>query len=891
MKIGDISIKWQLIAVAILLVTLPVVILGVMSYNSAKEGILRNIEEALKIQCSDWLIITGAYYDLIQKDKRSAGNRTRDIVTSQAKGIEELILTHFEKDTTAAALKEPLLRAKKHEKNMLLYGFTTDEFDSYVEKFDLAIEDIKKSIEEVDSIGFDTKPINAALKKYEKQMNLVKSRQRIESVGDLIDGAVRLAGHRLETEFSKIADKLSDERLKELLASTVVGQNGYIYILDDKGNYILSKQRDMDGENIWYVQDVQGRFFIQDIIAKGKTLEKGEIDYDSYTYSDTDEKDAREKFVAVMRIPNKEWIVGVTIYPEDLLEVNYEEIKKEELKSLMAEQRLGQTGFLYIIGTHGEEKGHYILSKERERDGEDIFQMEDSGGNPFIQEIIAKGPSLKEDECGIRYYPWKDKQELLPRLRMMTYVYFKPWNWIIGTSVYLDEFLKDINRIKNHIIIVCLIAIILGSFVAYLFASAMTTTFGRLVNKMGIVAKGDLDVDMEDVDALDSRNEIGQLANAFKQMTSNLKQTMVSKDYVDNIFAHMNDALLVIDEDEKINTVNDAACELLGYDEDEMLKHFVDDFFPSETKRDGLKSIVTRIFQGEIIANHEIELKDKRGTSIAVSFNGAPFKDSEGEITSVILAVRDIRELKKARQKLEEKVIEVQRSNKELDDFTYVVSHDLKEPLRGIEAFSTFLSDKYKNKLDKDGKHYVEVIQKSVQKMQTLIRDLLELSRISHWKKPCEKVDLNRLLAEIKEDLALRLKERNVDFKILDLPAIEYERIRITQLFTNLITNAIKYNDKEKPVVEVGCEHSTDKESKCYVRDNGKGIAKEFQAKVFDLFQRLEGETQKGTGAGLTICKKIVEAHGGTIWVESEPEKGSTFYFTIPKQARPDKKA
>jgi len=891
MKFGDIGIKWQLTSIAILLVTLPVIILGMMSYNSAKKGMLHNIEEALKIQSSDWLITTGAYYDLIQKGKLSAGDRTRDTVTSQARGVSELILTHFEGDATTVALKEPLLRARKHEKNMLLYGFTTDEFDSYVEKFDLAVEDMEKTIERADSINLDTESIQAAFKEYKEQMVLVKSRQRVESAGDLVDGAVRLAGDNLEAEFSKIADKLSDERLKELLASTVIGKSGYIYILDYKGNYILSKQRSMDGESIWYVQDPQGRFFIQDIIGKGKALTEGAIDYDSYTYSDTGETEAKERFVAVMHIPDKEWIVGVTIYPEDLLEVNFEETKKEELKNLMAEQRLGHTGYLYIIGAQEESKGHYILSKDRERDGEDIHTLEDSDGNLFIQEMIAEALLLNKGERGVKYYRWKEKQKSSSRLRMMTYVYFKPWGWIIGTSAYLDEFLKDINRIKNLIILVCLIAVALGSAMAYLFTSPMITTFSKLVNKMNIVAKGNLDVDMEDVAVAENKNEIGQLANSFKQMTSNLKETTISKDYVDNIFSNMNDALLVIDQDEKIKTVNDAVCSLLGYDENEMLKYSIDGFFSSGMADGSLKSIIARIFQGEIIANHEIELKDKKGTSIAVSFNGAPFKDSEGEITSVILALRDIRELKKARQKIEEKINEVQRSNKELDDFTYVVSHDLKEPLRGIEAFSSFLNDKYKSKLDKEGKRYIEVIQKSTHKMQTLIKDLLELSRISRGKRPHEDIDLNELLAGIREDLALRLKERKVNLKILDLPTISYEKIRIIQLFTNLITNAIKYNDKEKPVVEVGCLFSTDKESKCYVKDNGKGIAKEYQEKVFSLFQRLDGETEKGTGAGLTICKKIVEAYGGTIWVESRLGKGSTFYFTIPKQVKVDKEA
>ena len=241
-------------------------------------------------------------------------------------------------------------------------------------------------------------------------------------------------------------------------------------------------------------------------------------------------------------------------------------------------------------------------------------------------------------------------------------------------------------------------------------------------------------------------------------------------------------------------------------------------------------------------------------------------------------------DLKKAGDRLEEKIIEVERSNKELDDFTYVVSHDLKEPLRGIAAFSTFLSDKYKDRLDEQARHYIEVIKSSVDKMEVLIKDLLELSRISRWKKPPECIELSKLLNEIKEDLSLRLKERKINLKVGKLPSVKYEKIRISQLFTNLITNAIKYNDKQVPRIEVGCEKSSDEEFRFYIRDNGKGIPEEYREKVFGLFQRLNPDDQEGTGAGLTICKRIVESHGGKIWVESEVGKGSTFYFTVPEK-------
>lgn len=928
MKIGDISIKKQLMAICIVLVTFPVIILGMMSYNSAKQGILSNIEQALKTKCTDWLITTQAYYDLVEENKRAAKDRTKDIVTSQALGVLELIDKHLQKDETeVVALKEPLLRARKCEKDMLLYSFAMDEFESYVRQFDLAIQDIEKFVEEAGAAGLDTQAAEAALDKYKQEMRVVKLRERVESVGDLADGAVKLASDKLEEEFGNLAVQAAsqrlDERLKQMLAATVIGQSGYIYITNYQGEYILSKQRKMDGENVWYAQDNEGRFFIRDVIAKGKALKAGEIDYENYTWKDPAEKAAHDKLVAIIHIPDKEWVAGVTFYPEDLLQANFEEIKKGELKDLMAEQKLGRTGHLCILGAQGENKGRYILSKDRKRDQEDILLAKDAKGTLFIKEIVEDALRLKGKESHTKHFLWRDNPGKPSQKTLLAYAYFEPWDWVIGVRVYLDEFFGDINNIRNQIVFVCGIAIILGSTAAYIFTSKMTRTFTKLAGKMNSVARGNLEVQTEDVEALRNKNEIGQLTGAFKQMTDNLRKTTFSKDYVDNIVGNMNDALLVIDEGGRIKTVNRAATRLLGYDESEILMRPLSNFFTLSAEE--LKNIEKRILQGETISNLEIGFKDKSGSSIPVSLNGAPFKDAGGKISSAILAARDIREykalleelsgarknleekvgklqksdkamlfmvedlneiskdLKLARDKLEEKIIEVERSNKELDDFTYVVSHDLKEPLRAIESFSKFLTEKYEAKLDEQGKHYVEVIQRSVNRMQTLIKDLLELSRISRQKKPLEVVDLNQLLKEIREDLALRLEESKADLKVQDLPTVKYERIRISQLFTNLITNAIKYNDKEKPVIEVGCDQSEDEEFRCYVKDNGKGIPGEYHEKVFGLFQRLDADQEKGTGAGLTICKKIAESHGGKIWLESEQGKGSTFYFTIPK--------
>ncbi len=226
------------------------------------------------------------------------------------------------------------------------------------------------------------------------------------------------------------------------------------------------------------------------------------------------------------------------------------------------------------------------------------------------------------------------------------------------------------------------------------------------------------------------------------------------------------------------------------------------------------------------------------------------------------------------------------RSNKELDDFTYTVSHDLKEPLRGMSAFTKFLMEDYKEKLDEQGKEYLKSMSDSSTRMTHLIEDLLNLSRIARIKNPYEKVDFNKLLEEVKKNLEYSLAEKKGQLKIAGtLPIVECDRVRIAEVFSNLVSNAIKYSPKERaPLIEIGYK-DRDSFYEFYVKDNGIGIEKQYYDKIFQIFQRLHGRDEyEGTGAGLTIVKKIVEMHGGRIWVESELGKGSIFYFTLPKR-------
>jgi PAS domain S-box-containing protein len=225
---------------------------------------------------------------------------------------------------------------------------------------------------------------------------------------------------------------------------------------------------------------------------------------------------------------------------------------------------------------------------------------------------------------------------------------------------------------------------------------------------------------------------------------------------------------------------------------------------------------------------------------------------------------------------------EIEARNKELDDFTYVVSHDLKEPLISVEGYAKILKDEYGTTLDETGQQFLRSILEACTHMKRLIEDLLQLSRIGKLSEMKHEIDLNKLIAEVIEELHFSIQERGAQVTVAkNLPKVLSVEPFVKVIFRNLISNALKFCDKAIPVVEIGARSA---ESPIfYVRDNGIGIPPEYHEKIFLIFQRLhKREEYEGTGAGLTIARKIIEVHGGRIWVESTPGMGSTFYFTLP---------
>jgi light-regulated signal transduction histidine kinase (bacteriophytochrome) len=245
--------------------------------------------------------------------------------------------------------------------------------------------------------------------------------------------------------------------------------------------------------------------------------------------------------------------------------------------------------------------------------------------------------------------------------------------------------------------------------------------------------------------------------------------------------------------------------------------------------------------------------------------------------------IRDITDRIQAQDKLKKALLDLERSNQELEQFAYVASHDLQEPLRMVASYTQLLEKRYKNQLGQDAKDFIRFAAEGASRMQRLINDLLVYSRVGSRGKPPEPTDFHTLLGQAIANLSLVIEENHAVVTSDQLPMVTADVSQMVQLLQNLIGNAIKFRGEESPRIHVSAEEKGS-EWIFSVKDNGIGIDPQFKERIFIVFQRLHSrEKYPGTGMGLAICKKIVERHGGKIWVESEVDKGSTFYFTVPK--------
>jgi PAS domain S-box-containing protein len=340
------------------------------------------------------------------------------------------------------------------------------------------------------------------------------------------------------------------------------------------------------------------------------------------------------------------------------------------------------------------------------------------------------------------------------------------------------------------------------------------------------------------------------------------------------------DPLVTIGRDGKITDVNAATEKVTGYSRQDLVGNdFLDYFLEPEKARAGYQ----RVFKEGCVVDYPLEIRHKDGRITSVLYNASVYRDEKGEVSGVFAAARDITERKRAEEALRRAVADLKRSNEELQQFAYVASHDLQEPLRAVASFTQLLSERYKGRLDTKADEFIAFAVDGANRMQTLINDLLSYSRLETRGKPPERTDSHDALGRALANLGTAIQESGALVTNDDLPTVRADESQLTMLFQNLVGNAVKFHGPEPPRVHVSAALQGN-EWLFSVRDNGIGIAQEYQERIFSIFQRLHSrEEYPGTGIGLALCKRIVERHGGTIRVESGPGSGSTFFFTLPK--------
>ena len=345
------------------------------------------------------------------------------------------------------------------------------------------------------------------------------------------------------------------------------------------------------------------------------------------------------------------------------------------------------------------------------------------------------------------------------------------------------------------------------------------------------------------------------------------------------------DAIITIDEQGNIESLNPAAERVFGYPASEIVGCSVSALMPSpdRERHGGHVAEYRRTGHGNILGiGREVVGRRQDGTTFPMDLAVSEVLLADRRLFTGI--VRDISERKRVEQTVRETAIDLARSNSELEAFTYSVSHDLKEPLRTLEAFSQFLLEDYADKLDADGKDHLRRLAQASARMKHLIEDLLTISRVSRQTEPTEPVSAYRVIADIVEGMRVTVHERNATVVVASgLPEVVADPRRIGQIFGNLIANGIKFNRSAAPCVEIGAHVKDSGDAVFFVRDNGIGIDARYHEKIFGVFQRLHRREEfEGTGAGLAIVRRAVEALGGSIWVESSPGEGSTFMFKLP---------
>jgi len=340
-----------------------------------------------------------------------------------------------------------------------------------------------------------------------------------------------------------------------------------------------------------------------------------------------------------------------------------------------------------------------------------------------------------------------------------------------------------------------------------------------------------------------------------------------------------------IDKEGIVRRVNRAECALLGFEYSEIIGRPVWNFVAGDERIRSQEAVRKKLSGEQPLVVFSRDYSRRDGTRLTLEIHEKLIRDASGSAIGIRSSLLDITERLQAQQKLARQAQELARSNAELEQFAYVASHDLQEPLRKVQAFGDRLKTKCGDALGEQGLDYLARMQNAAGRMQVLINDLLTLSRIRTKPQPLTPVNLNAVARAVVSDLEARIEQLGATVEIGDLPTFRADAVQISQLLQNLIGNALKFHRPGEPPVVKVTSTVTRAEKRCCiiaVEDNGIGFEEKYLGKIFQVFQRLHARNEyEGTGIGLAVCRQIAERHGGSITACSEPGKGAKFIVTL----------
>jgi PAS domain S-box-containing protein len=453
----------------------------------------------------------------------------------------------------------------------------------------------------------------------------------------------------------------------------------------------------------------------------------------------------------------------------------------------------------------------------------------------------------------------------------------------MNRSRLLDAYLA--NSLVVIVLVTLLAAAVSGT--SYFLVRHVVRSLLRLKEGTERIAGGNLSYRLH----VEGRDELADLAGSFDRMAERLEAARRRLDrevaereraaaalreatqILQGIIHASPLAVLLLDPGGRVTLWNPAAERTFGWTEEEVLGRF-NPTVPEE-EEEAFRVFLSRALAGETFPNLEAKRRRKDGTLRDVLVSTAPLRDALGTIRGNISIIADVTERKRAEEQLKE-------AHSDLRQFSYVASHDLQEPLRSIASFTQLLAKRYRGRLDADADDFIDFIVEGASRMQTLIDDLLAYSRVGTHGKSFARVDCEEILSRALANLRAAVAESGAVVTHDPLPAVGGDGSQLVQLFQNLLSNAVKFRKNDVPRIHVSVKMDGS-EWTFGVEDNGIGIDPRHADWVFTVFQRLHTRREyPGTGIGLAVCKRIVERHGGRIWVESLPGEGSTFRFTIP---------